>query len=185
MGNDVGVYAETGAIPDLGNEFHPGSGHNWIEKNPGAAVANYNSSSIHVSAIHNWWGDALPDPRLFIGRVTYEPWLTSSPADLSTSVDESGLPDGFSLAQNIPNPFNPLTRIAYSVPAPGSEIELSVYDTAGRLVTTLFSGYREAGAHEAVWDGRDARGESVASGVYFARMDAPGCSSTKKLTLLK
>lgn len=185
MGNDVGVYVEPRANPDLGNEFHPESGYNWIEKNPTAAVANYNPSTVYVSAQRNWWGSSPPEPRIFTGRVTYEPWLTSSPMNLATSVGESALPEGFALAQNIPNPFNPTTRIAYSVPAPGSEIELSVHDSAGRLVATLVSGYREAGVHEAVWDGRDARGETVASGVYFARMDAPGCSSTKKLILLK
>jgi hypothetical protein len=185
MGNDVGVYVEANANPDLGNEFHPESGYNWIERNPTAAVANYNQSTVYVSAQRNWWGDSPPEPRIFIGRVAYEPWLTSSPLDSGTSVDESGVPDGFALAQNIPNPFNPTTRIAYSVPAPGSEIELAVYDSAGRLVATLFSGFRGPGVHEAVWEGRDARGESVASGVYFARMDAPGCSSTKKLILLK
>lgn len=184
-GNTVGVYAEPGAIPDLGNEFHPESGYNRIEGNPTAAVANYNPSTVAVQAQRNWWGSSPPDLRIFIGRVTYKPWLVRSPQELGTSVDESELPETFALAQNIPNPFNPTTRIAYSVPAPGSEIDLSVYDTSGRLVATLFSGFREAGVHEAVWDGRDARGETVASGVYFARMDAPGCSSTKKLILLK
>jgi hypothetical protein len=185
MGNDVGVYVELSANPDLGNEFHPESGHNWIEKNPTAAVANYNPSSVYVQAQRNWWGSSPPEPRIFIGRVAYEPWLTSSPMDLTASVGEDALPGGFALAQNIPNPFNPTTRIAYSVPAPGSEIELSVYDSAGRLIAALFSGFREAGVHEAVWNGRDVRGETVASGVYFARMDAPGFSSTRKLILLK
>jgi hypothetical protein len=184
-GNTVGVYAEPGAIPDLGDEFHPESGYNRIEGNPTAAVANCNQSTVAVPAQRNWWGSSPPDLRIFIGRVTYKPWLIRSPQELETSVDESELPETFALAQNIPNPFNPTTRIAYSVPAPGSEIDLSVYDTSGRLVATLFSGFREAGVHEAVWDGRDARGETVASGVYFARMDAPGCSSTKKLILLK
>lgn len=187
MGNDTGVHVEPTAFPNLGSELHAESGFNWIEKNPTAAVANYNPSSVYVSAVRNWWGASPPEPGLFIGRVNYEPWLTSPPVNLDapTSVDESALPRDFALSQNIPNPFNPTTRIAYSVPAPGGAIEISVYDTAGRLVAPLVSGYREAGVHEAVWDGRDARGETVASGVYFARMDAPGCSSTKKLILLK
>ncbi len=104
----------------------------------------------------------------------------------------AGVPDGESLPtvtlaleQNRPNPFNPLTSIAYSVPENTAEIELSVYDVTGRLVRTVASGKVVAGRHEAVWDGRDARGERVASGVYFVRLTDGKTTATKRMVLLK
>lgn len=57
---------------------------------------------------------------------------------------EPSLPDGFSLKQNYPDPFNPTTRIAYSIPSP-QQVSLKVYDAIGKLVTTLVNQYQAAG----------------------------------------
>ena len=99
---------------------------------------------------------------------------------------ESGgdVPLVFRLVQNSPNPFNPVTKVAYHVPRE-SEVTIRVYDVAGRCVRTLVDGVVEPGRHEAVWDGRSDSGESVGSGVYFGTMTAPGVSDSRKMTLLK
>lgn len=88
------------------------------------------------------------------------------------------------LGQSTPNPFNPRTRIAYSLDAP-KHAELVVYDLAGRRVKTLVSGHVDAGPHEAEWDGTDDHKRRVASGVYLYRLVAGEFSETKRMVLLK
>jgi hypothetical protein len=100
--------------------------------------------------------------------------------------DDGELPvRAFALEQNHPNPFNPVTSIAYAVPSDGGPIELAVYNVAGRRVRTLASPEATPGRHVVVWDGRDERGEAVASGVYFVRLSAAAVSRTRKMVLLK
>jgi hypothetical protein len=88
------------------------------------------------------------------------------------------------LRPNAPNPFNPRTRIVYEIPAPGP-VSLRVFDLHGRLVTTLFEGRSDRGVHEVVWEGTDASGLSVASGVYYYRLDHPEGARTRKMLLLR
>ena len=89
------------------------------------------------------------------------------------------------LEQNVPNPFNPLTRIAFDLPEPEA-VSLRVFDVAGRLVRVLIGGevYGE-GHHEAVWNGRDDRGRQLASGTYFYRLTAGSYTETKRMVLVK
>ena len=65
-------------------------------------------------------------------------------------------------------------------------VTLTIYDTAGRVVRTLLHGQRPAGRHELGWDGRNASGHALSSGVYFLRLTHPGAAAeTKALTLLR
>lgn len=96
-----------------------------------------------------------------------------------------GMATAFHLGANYPNPFNPDTRIQFSLPAGGS-VELDVFDGRGRLVRRLIPGHHHsAGTHTALWDGRNDGGESVASGVYFYRLRAGGRLATRRMVLLK
>ena len=88
------------------------------------------------------------------------------------------------LHPNTPNPFNPTTTIAFDL-ASRTRVTLRVYDVAGRVVRTLVDGVRDAGAHRAVWDGRDDRGARVASGIYLLRLQAGAVSQTRKMVLMK
>ena len=83
-----------------------------------------------------------------------------------------------------PNPFNPSTRIGFSLPEPGAT-SLVIYDIRGRRVRTLVHRHMPAGNHAAVWDGRTDDGRPVASGVYFARLLSKGNATAHKLVLLK
>jgi hypothetical protein len=84
-----------------------------------------------------------------------------------------------------PNPFNPVTTIAYDLPDPAT-VDLAVYDVSGKLVRKLVSAESTpAGHHEVVWKGRDQAGQVVAAGVYFYRLDANGYSETKKMILVR
>ena len=94
-----------------------------------------------------------------------------------------------SLNQNVPNPFNPFTRIAFSLAHAGN-VTLRIYDVAGRPVRMLVDGWRESGAYSEVWDGRDEIGRAVASGVYLYRLEMHELGSqryaeTRKMVLLR
>ncbi len=101
------------------------------------------------------------------------------------AADDTRLPTEFTLGQNTPNPFNPMTMVGYAVPAPGGHVTIDVYDVAGRHVATLLDEECDPGWYAVPWDGTGDSGERVASGVYFCRMQAPGFKDSKKLTVLK
>ena len=88
------------------------------------------------------------------------------------------------LSQNFPNPFNPVTRIRFGLREPG-HVSLRIYDTAGRLVRVLVEEDRDASHYTEEWDGRDKAGRTVASGVYFYRVEAGTFEETKKMILLR
>ena len=94
------------------------------------------------------------------------------------------VPDATFLAQNVPNPFNPSTTIAFGLKE-RSRVSLRIYDAAGRLVATLLDGTRPAGRYSIEWDGRGADGVNAASGVYFYRLRAGTFEETKKMILLR
>ncbi len=89
------------------------------------------------------------------------------------------LPKTFVLEQNYPNPFNPSTVIRYQIPD-ASLVSLRVYDTAGRLVSTLVNGNREAGEHQVSFDG-----STLSSGVYLYQLEAGEYTASGKMVLLK
>jgi len=86
------------------------------------------------------------------------------------------------LRQNLPNPFNPTTSIAFDLPQAGAA-RLEVFDVQGRHVRTLVHGNLAAGAHTAVWDGRDGRKQRVSSGVYFYRLVHASDTRVRKMVL--
>jgi hypothetical protein len=88
------------------------------------------------------------------------------------------------LGQNFPNPFNPATTIVYTLNEQSSAV-LGIYDAAGQLVVRLDQGSRDAGTHRVVWDGRDASGKAVGSGVYFYRIEGVPRVAPKKMVLVR
>ncbi len=108
--------------------------------------------------------------------VTY-PEFSGSTVALSNGVDV--LPESFELLQNYPNPFNPTTNISFSLPN-AENVNLSVYNVLGQKVLTLVDGQMDAGVHVVAFDG-----SSMASGMYFYRIDTKSFSETKKMVMLK
>jgi hypothetical protein len=102
------------------------------------------------------------------------------------SLPESVKTVGYALElyQNEPNPFNPSTRIRYSLPQ-RAHVRLDVFDPMGRRISTLVDEVRDAGPNEALWNGTSDSGGTVASGVYFYRIRTGRRVLTKKLLLLK
>ncbi len=96
----------------------------------------------------------------------------------------AALPEDFALAQNYPNPFNPNNTIEYALPRP-ARVSLRVYDLLGREMVILIQGLQDMGYHQVIWNWRDRRGASLASGVYFAVFQAESTIRTRKMLLLK
>ncbi|HEX5131941.1 MAG TPA: right-handed parallel beta-helix repeat-containing protein [Candidatus Krumholzibacteria bacterium] len=92
--------------------------------------------------------------------------------------------NGIRLHQNVPNPFNPSTRIAFDVPA-SEVVHLYVYNVAGLRVRTLIPGRPLAGHVVVEWDGRDDGGRALPSGVYFCQLVTRDAAVTRRMTLLK
>lgn len=88
------------------------------------------------------------------------------------------------LHQNRPNPFNPLTEIGFDLPTL-SRVGVRVFDAAGSLIRTILDKSMPAGLHVVTWDGRDARGSSVASGVYFYEVRAGASAKHRRMVLLR
>jgi hypothetical protein len=105
--------------------------------------------------------------------------VKTGPDQLESEPVRVRVPTKYALYPNWPNPFNPTTTIAYDLPRAG-HISLRIFDLLGREVCVLKDGFVEAGTHRAMFDG-----SGLASGIYFARMDAGAFSQTKKLMLLK
>lgn len=93
--------------------------------------------------------------------------------------DDSPVPQSFRLYQNHPNPFNPSTKISFTLPATGY-LTLKVFDILGNHIQTLYDGIKESGTHTV-----DFHATTLAGGVYFCRMEAAGFSHTIKISLVK
>ena len=110
-------------------------------------------------------------------------WRNSSPAGPFTS-EASAMakatvrtPTAFGLADNYPNPFNPSTTIGYVLPAE-AEVRLEVFNIAGQRVRVLLDTHQPAGHYTVEWDSRNAQGQTVASGMYFYRLQASTDAAT-------
>lgn len=90
----------------------------------------------------------------------------------------------FALRHCAPNPFSASTTIKYTIPA-RDRVALNVYDSSGRLVSQLVAGEKTPGSHRAKWNGRDASGRELPSGIYFYRLLWGGRTATRKMILLR
>ncbi len=94
------------------------------------------------------------------------------------------IPTETALLGNYPNPFNPSTTLRYGLSEPG-QVSLKVYNMLGQLVRTIVDEQQVEGYHEAVWDGRNEIGATVASGIYIYRMAAGNIVETRRMLLVK
>ncbi len=117
--------------------------------------------------------------RYAVAALTPDGREIRSPEVMARSVAPS-----LALNQNVPNPFNPQTTIGFSLP--GLEhVRLDIFDLGGRLVQRLIDKPMQAGHHQIEWNGKDERGRTVASGMYFYRLTVSKQMYTKKMILLK
>lgn len=139
-------------------------------------VAGSGNSSVPMSYTFN-------DRGLNTGNYSYRLKQTDLNGNfeyhnLNTEVN-IGIPLKFELSQNYPNPFNPVTQIDFEIPENGN-VNLSIYDNSGKLVSTLTNGFKTAGYYTVNFNAT-----SLASGVYFYRLTSSNFSQVKKMTLIK
>jgi cytoskeletal protein CcmA (bactofilin family) len=111
------------------------------------------------------------------------PIAKASVADEEATSNEQPV-TSYQLEQNYPNPFNPSTTIRFALPEAG-EVSLRIYNLQGQLVREVVNSLYESGRHAVVWDGKDAGGRQVASGVYVYRLKAGAFVAKRKLVLMK
>jgi len=111
--------------------------------------------------------------------------VASLGSDATTGVGEGPAPRAAAALTGAPNPFNPRTVLRFALTRAG-RARLAVYGPDGRRVRALLDGPLPVGEHAAVWDGRDDAGRPLASGLYVARLEAPGePPATRKLILVR
>jgi len=113
-------------------------------------------------------------------------WESDFSNEAIATVDVGGIPLPLvtELNGNYPNPFNPDTRIKFSVHEAGN-VRIDIFNSKGQKIRTLVNEYLSANFYNMVWDGKDTSGYNVSSGVYFYKMDAGKYTSTKKMILMK
>ena len=130
---------------------------------------------------------AQPDAgALTAGSLTLRGGFWASAGGTATAVEGGAtalLPSVARLGPSAPNPFRDRSSLRFDLPREG-HARIRVYDVTGRVVRTLVDRRLEAGRHEAIWDGRDAQGSRVASGVYLVRMQADHFGATRKIIRL-
>ena len=104
--------------------------------------------------------------------------------DLSKIQNESTMPSSYSLHQNCPNPFNPVTLLQYNLPV-NSHVNITIFDILGREVKTMVNQYQNAGYRSITWNATNDHGHSVSAGVYLYRIQAGNYTLAKKMVLLK
>jgi hypothetical protein len=97
---------------------------------------------------------------------------------------ENDLPTSHSLKQNYPNPFNPTTTISFDL-TEESEVEITIYNTAGELIKKLVNTNMTPGSKTITWDGKDKDGNVVSGGVYLYNLQTGNYNQTKRMVLLK
>ena len=155
------------------------SGRDWNTVNT-ASLTN-----LHILAL------ALTKTELFAGtsgsgvfrRTLLDMGITPTGVQDPTT-KRGSVPEKVFLDQNYSNPFNPTTRITFGLKEPAA-VSLRIYDAAGRLVRVLVAGSLPGGTYAELWNGKDSGGASVASGLYFYRLDAGSFTQTRKMILLR
>ena len=153
--------------------------HEWRYVPEGATHAimeypldlNLRYSAESAAATWSTTGGPVGDPR----------W---TPHSYPLGTDQNSVPNAFTLAQNYPNPFNPTTEIAFTLDNT-SNISLTIFNTLGQKVKVLASGTKNAGSYKVNWDGRDASGATVSTGLYFYTLSDGNNSFTRKMALMK
>lgn len=137
----------------------------------------------YVTDYYNKIGPGVSARSVLLGEILTALGKPTSPGGVTGG--DSAVSRQLLVEQNHPNPFNPSTTIRFTAPQRG-QVTVKVYNVRGETVATIFEGTVEAGATTAVtWNGRDALGSPVSSGVYLYQVQGMGLRETRKMALIK
>ena len=173
----VGEWGDTGPVISSGDfyiVFH------WYENTPDDPAVGLDSDNHYLRSFWyfsqvEWNSEDDGEYIINVNVVSY------------TGIEDNGdrsRPAGYELIGNFPNPFNPQTDIKFQAPEAGN-VRIDVYNIAGQLVKTVLDEYITAGIKTITWDGTNANGNAVNSGVYFYKMTAGNVVLTNKMVLVK
>lgn len=149
----------------------------WFEGSRITYILNTANTSTDERRFGNqreyFWTVAAVDKA---GLMTFSDTLT---VYIDTDLDVLEIPEEFSLNGNYPNPFNPLTRISYSIPS-SSKVNISLFDLSGKLISTLLDDIQHPGLHSI-----ELNASNLPSGIYIYKMTAGDFTASSKMLLLK
>jgi len=122
-------------------------------------------------------GPLLEDGAIFVDDVAFTD-------DVVSGIDNTPGKSSVTMYQNVPNPFNPSTRISFDLEQ-RENVSIGVYDVKGRLVSTLFDGQLDAGPHSVEWNGTSSDGTRISSGVYLYVLRTSTETISRRMVLLK
>ncbi len=163
-----------------GRLYCSGPGGVWIFSAEGKVI---DKISVPETVTNLNWGDA--DYRtLYItaGVSVYSIRLNAVGA--AVKAHSGSVPAFFELLPNYPNPFNPTTTISFSLDR-AADVSLTVFNSRGEPVRSLFGGYAQPGLYRMEWDGRNDQGLLLPSGTYFYRLQANGLAQVRKLAYVR
>jgi len=128
--------------------------------------------------------DSSTGTAVFCYSGFWNPWVRKMTPVEWEDVGQAELPTEFELRQNYPNPFNPQTLIEYALPK-SAHVTIEIYNLLGQKVNILMDQDQKAGFYRVDWDGKDKKGEELASGIYFYRIQAGDFVKCKKMIMLK
>ncbi len=160
----------------------------WSDDNPytlgqESPCIDAGTTDFSIFTIPDWYSFPLYDlagnPRIYGNQVDIGAYEWQGQTDIEDLVT---VPT-FSMF-NYPNPFNPSTTIAFSIPETG-RVRVSVYNVKGEKIKDLLNTEMTRGNHRLVWDGKDTNNRNVASGIYFIKLESVGKTSIRKAMLMK
>jgi hypothetical protein len=146
------------------------------------------NTNIYVWDLDGEWYDGFAQWNGFRANIYNSGWKEFNAATGAGGEEEMPVAAALELAQNYPNPFNPTTTIPFTVPGGAyamRRVRIAVYDVSGAVVRVLADGMMRGGRGEVVWDGRNARGQKAASGVYFIHLSSGPFEISRKMVLLR
>lgn len=178
MGNQFEITWSSNDVSNVMIDFSSDNGTSWIEV----------TASTESEGSFDWTVPSVSSEECKI-RISDVESETSDESDNTfkifdpTSVEDE-LNIDFALSQNYPNPFNPSTTIRYQVAKTG-EVELKIYNLAGKVIRTVVNQTISPGKHHATWDGKNELGNEVSSGIYIYRLKSQDFVESKQMILLK
>ncbi len=175
---NASVSGGTGSYSYRWDTSHNGLSYSYAGSGSSYATNMPPSLDLYVKLMVTSGGQEKIDFE-YVENIDGSPYCSPNRAEDIILAEQGQLPETFVINEVYPNPFNPSTVIAYSLPE-GTDVELVVYDVWSREVARLVDGYKQAGYHSIVFDA-----SHLPSGVYLYRLQAGSFVASKQITLLK